>query len=134
MYKIRENIFNTPIFLTLFTYSGTLHGDRLYRILHKSRETCKERTNFSLRRSVYYDFRSTSSHETHYNRTVLPEKLFTKFDPYRSRILQFKGKNPLMLLITVAELFFFVRTEGRGWSTNGLILVKANLTHNIFVL
>jgi len=38
-------------------------------------------------------------------------KIFSaKFDPYRSRNVQFAGKNPLMLLITVAGQLF-IRTS-----------------------
>jgi hypothetical protein len=110
MYKIRENVFHSPIFMKLFNHSGALHGDRLYRILPKSQETCRYRANIHLSLSVYYDFRSTNSHETHYHRKVLPEHLFIKFDPYRSRNFRFTGKNPLMLLITAAGKLF-IRTS-----------------------
>jgi hypothetical protein len=50
--------------------------------------------NFYLCLSVYYDFRSDISHEIRYNRTVLPEYPFTKFDPYESRNVRFTGKYP----------------------------------------
>jgi hypothetical protein len=106
LYKIRENTFYSPIFMKLFNYSGALHGDRLYRILPKSRETCIKLTNFYLCLSVFYDFSSTNSYETNYHRMVLRENLFTKFDQNVSRNVHFTGKNPVMLLITVAgELF-----------------------------